>query len=91
MRLVLLETARDERARGILPREEIVVSARSVHERVRRDVEHRAIDGEVDWESRVGAVVEGELRGRETQGSLLCDSLASPTYFANRIPASDSM
>lgn len=91
MRLVLLETARDERARGILPREEIVVSARSVHERVRRDVEHRAIDGEVDWESRVGAVVEGELRGRETQGSLLCDSLASLTYFANRIPASDSM
>ena len=85
MRLVLLETTRDESARGILPCEEIVVSTRSVHKRVRGDIEHGAIDGEVDREGRVGPVVEGELLGREAQRSLLfVDSLANLTHLTNK-------
>jgi hypothetical protein len=44
MRLVFLETARDERARGVLTREEIVVATGSVDERVRGDVKDGAVD-----------------------------------------------
>ena len=60
-RQVLLEAARDEGARGVAAGEEVVIAAGAVHHSVCRDVEDGAVDGEVDREGGVRAVVEGEL------------------------------
>lgn len=61
MREVLLETARHKRTSCIPAREEVVAAARAVDEPVSGDVEDGAVDGDVDGEGGVGAVVEGEL------------------------------
>lgn len=63
VREILLETARDEGARGVAAGEEVVVSRGAVHHAVGGDVEDGAVDGEVDGEGAVGAIVEGELGG----------------------------
>ena len=63
VREVFLETARDEGARGVAAGEEVVVSRGAVHHAVGGDVEDGAVDGEVDGEGAVGAIVEGELGG----------------------------
>ena len=63
MREILLETARDEGARGVAAGEEVVVSRGAVNHAVGGDVEDGAVDGEVDGEGAVGAIVEGELGG----------------------------
>lgn len=63
VREVFLKAARDEGARGVAAGEEIVVPRRTVHHAVGGDVEDGAVDGEVDGEGGVGAVVEGELGG----------------------------
>lgn len=63
VREVFLETARDEGARGVAAGEEVVVARGTVHHAVGGDVEDGAVDGEVDGEGGVGAVVEGELGG----------------------------
>ena len=63
VREILLETARDEGARGVAAGEEVVVSRGTVHHAVGGDVEDGAVDGEVDGEGGVSAVVEGELGG----------------------------
>lgn len=68
---VFLETARHEGAGGIAAGEEVVVAAGAVDEWVGGDVEDGAVDGEVDGEGRVGAVVGGELVGGEEEGALL--------------------
>lgn len=70
---VLLETARDESARGVAAGEEVVAPARAVHHGVGGDVEDGAVDGEVDGEGGVGAVVEGELVGGEVERAALED------------------
>lgn len=61
MREILLETPRYERAGGITAGEKVVIASRTVHHAVGGDVEDGAIDGEVDGEGSVSAVVEGEL------------------------------
>ena len=63
VREILLETARDKGARGVAAGEEVVVARGAVHHAVGGDVEDGAVDGEVDGEGGVGAVVEGELGG----------------------------
>ena len=63
VREVFLETARDEGARGVAAGEEVVVARGTVHHAVGGDVEDGAVDGEVDGEGAVGAIVEGELGG----------------------------
>ena len=71
MREVFLETARDEGARGVAAGEEVVVSRGTVHHAVGGDVEDGAVDGEVDGEGGVGAVVKGELGGVKMDGAFL--------------------
>lgn len=58
-RKILLKATRHERARRIAPRKEIVAPARAVDCAVGGDVEDGAVDGEVEGERVVGAVVEG--------------------------------
>lgn len=70
-REILLEAPGHEGARGISPREEVVVAAGAVDERVRGHVVDGAVDGEVDGEGWVGAVVEGEFGGGKNEGTLL--------------------
>lgn len=62
-RQVVLETARHEGAGCVAPGEEIVAPAGSVDSWIRGDVEDGAVDGEVDGQIWVGAIVEGELGG----------------------------
>lgn len=76
-RQIFLETARDEGARGVAPGEEIVAPAGPVDGRVGRDVEDGAVDGEVDGEGGVGAIVEGEFGGGEVNGTGLEDCSVS--------------
>ena len=66
-----VEAARQERARGIAPGEEVVRAAGSVRRRADADVVNGAIDGEVDGLGRVGAVVGFELVVGEVNGSVL--------------------
>lgn len=70
-RQVLLEAAGDKGAGGILAREEAVVAARAVDERVGGDIEDGAVDGEVDRKGGIGAVVDGELVGGKEERALL--------------------
>lgn len=70
-REILLKAASDEGAGGVLAREEMVAPTGAVHHRVGGDIEDRPIDGEVDRERRVAAVVEGELGGCEVEGTFL--------------------
>lgn len=63
VREVLLETTRHESARRVAAGEEVVVPAGAVHHAVCGDVEDGAVDGEIDGEGGVGAVVEGEAGG----------------------------
>lgn len=55
------EAAREEGARGVAAREEVVASAGAVGLRGGADVVDCAVEGEVDGELWVGAVVGGEL------------------------------
>lgn len=56
---IILETPRDERAGGVPPGEETVHAPWAVDARVCRDVEDGAVQGEVDGEIWVGAIVQG--------------------------------
>ncbi|KAL7357905.1 hypothetical protein ACKS0A_01787 [Histoplasma ohiense] len=66
---VLREAASDVSARGVGTGEAVVAAALTVDTRVRGDVEDHAVDGDIDGQGGVGAVVEGELCWCEFQGS----------------------
>lgn len=68
---ILLETARNESACGIATGEEVVAAAGSVDDRVCRDIEDRAIDGNVDRQGSISAIVERELLRVQEDGSSL--------------------
>jgi hypothetical protein len=58
---ILVETAGDERTRGICAGEEVVGAVGAVVATPGRDVVDGAVDGEEDGEGFVGAVVMGEV------------------------------
>lgn len=62
-RQILSKAARHKCARGVPPGEEIVAPAGAVDDWIGRDVEDGPVDGEVDGQGAVGAVVEGEFAG----------------------------
>tara|TARA_R110002003_G_scaffold130_11_gene12228 strand:+ start:7924 stop:8271 length:348 start_codon:yes stop_codon:yes gene_type:complete len=68
---VFLETTRQESARGVAAREEVVGATRAVGRRGDGDVVDGAIEGEVDWFLGVGAVVGGEFGVGEVDFALL--------------------
>jgi hypothetical protein len=70
-RRVLGEAARDEGARAVLAREDVVAAARPVDAAAGRDVVDGAIEGHVDGFVRVGAVVGEELGVGQGDGTLL--------------------
>ena len=74
VREILLETPRHERTSGVAAGEKVVVAAGTIHHAICGHVEDGAVNGQVDGEGRVCAVVEGELRGVQVDGPFLYPS-----------------